>query len=82
MATDNEMLAQDAKTDQILAAAMEGIRSDIDGFGRLLRKINRAADTRQKCVAERWTTEEMFHLVRLAHAGSAILTGRLLGRDV
>lgn len=79
---EKDMLKADAIGDQIYAEIRDGVMSDMTAWGELSRKVNHAADTREKCNSTFWTEEEMYRVVRLAHLASHIVTGRLLGRKV
>ena len=79
---DMKLSAADARVEQDIANVLEGIRADISAFGELASKIGRAADTRIACKRTGWTPEQMYQLVRLANVGAALMTARLLKRDI
>lgn len=78
----DRLLKGDAVMDQVLAELTTAAVNDVPGWAAMGRKINHAAGTRANCEATPWDAEELYRLVRLAHAAHGIITGRLLGRNV
>lgn len=74
MSDRNQLLAADARLDQMTAEMTDYMREDIQRWSRLVGKIRR--------LDKRLDVEEMMRILQLADLGARIVTGRALGRKV
>jgi len=70
--------------EQALADLTEAISSDIPGWKEFTMKVQHLADKRKNCAEVDWigSKEETYMLIRAAHVGVFLATGRLVDCDI